>query len=333
MLRLALGLGLSAAFWWGVDSRLVARWTLHPIAPVARPKIVESERWGNPASCGECHKEQYRAWRDSGHGHAASSPLFRVAFQAEPYQLCLDCHAPAEQVTHVALQKGAVTCGACHARPGGIATVHSRGAAPHPLVVDRELGTASACATCHQFAFPLAPVVSQGTVAEAGATACTACHLAGHRFPGSRDAGLLRRALPVTARLVKGSTLEVAIGPVVAGHRVPTGDPGRSISLSWTALNAVGERLDWGRRQFGREFSSSMSNPNHVDINEKDNRFSPGETRRLIIPLGTSGRVVARVKLELALDRVPQRLATLANRAGGPSSVVIHQQELIAPLH
>lgn len=46
------------------------------------------------AECGRCHEAEYAEWKDSGHAHARTEPVFAAAFRSEPRFLCRGCHAP-----------------------------------------------------------------------------------------------------------------------------------------------------------------------------------------------------------------------------------------------
>lgn len=209
------------------------------------------EDWSS-ARCAGCHEDQAAALELSGHADARFGVVFRAALEGEEPALCVRCHAPlAADATRgrptpgAALEERGIPCAACHAAPGGVRARRSSGDARHGVVVDPDLGGAS-CGGCHAFGFPLGPAPfaprtlslhdpQQDTDAEWRAWRaasgdprdCLDCHGGGdHAFGGRRRIEALARAISVTA--APGALL---VGNREAGHRLPTGDVMRALSI------------------------------------------------------------------------------------------------------
>lgn len=318
-----IALLLSIAFWSALIVPRLVPDIDHPV-DLPRGLLVESTPPGpadlrRPGSCRGCHTREWESWSGSRHARAASGELFRIGFQLEPRRWCLSCHAPEEpDPLHLDEHPG-VTCASCHLREDGIAT--SRPVkdleAPHALVHDPGLVRGDACRRCHQSDFPLNPqLANQDTMVEwerAGGEVfgrCVDCHMGSpgpegraHGFPGTRDPDFLRRSLPVQARLLKRDShhlVEIVVGPARAGHRVPTGDPFRSLALEWEVTSGT-EVAARGEFVLGRRFERrDPTGPPHL-IEREDTRLHAGETRVLEaeIPGDPRGPLVLRVKASL----------------------------------
>lgn len=272
-----------------------------PRGLTARPVPRAESGYNTPADCRGCHEKEWREWKASRHSRAAVGELFAVGFRVEPMRWCLTCHSPEEPDPERALASGeGVTCAACHAREGGIATAkppEKWGASPHRLVYDAGLKT-EACAGCHQSDIPLSSNINQDTVDEwkrAGGAKlgqCVDCH--GHQFTATRDAAFLTRSIPVSV-VATGAVLEIAIGPAHTGHQIPTGDPFREVALVWQVSDARGAVVAQGEDLLGRR--SRVANGKMV---EHDERLGVGERKvwRHAVPRGAqAARVRAIVRL------------------------------------
>jgi hypothetical protein len=158
-----------------------------------------------------------------------------------------------------------------------------RGAAPH--AVRRAPGFAGdrACAGCHEFTFPRRPDQwmqrTVGEHAESGyaATSCADCHMPrladgrrDHRFAGSRDPELLRRALKVTAGR-DGGAVKLTLEPGWVGHAVPTGDLFRRLVVEAEVV-VGGEVAARDERALGRRFAGQHGPRTPI----ADERVGPG---------------------------------------------------------
>ncbi|MCO4748021.1 MAG: hypothetical protein KC912_24725, partial [Proteobacteria bacterium] len=119
----------------------------------------------------------------------------------------------------------------------------------HEIRHDPRLGDGRLCETCHEFTlqnhtpvwpFTKGPTPAQETVTEwrgstaaAEGTTCIDCHMAehGHAFPGAHNPPFVRQALQVDVIQQTDGTVSARIAAPGAAHRVPTGDPFRSIDL------------------------------------------------------------------------------------------------------
>jgi hypothetical protein len=162
----------------------LARHWQYPLPPQGNPPPHRSQLEASlgAESCGECHAEQFRDWRDSRHAYTMQAGIlwqFDLFGQAESNR-CMQCHAPlAEQKALVAQDQGwqgrpeaprpgyvpaelhhqGLTCAACHVRGhvrhGPPSNAGVRGDAPglphDGFVASPFFGDSRFCSTCHQF--------------------------------------------------------------------------------------------------------------------------------------------------------------------------------------
>lgn len=182
------------------------------------------------ARCSTCHAHEVEEWRGSQHHAAFTSPDFRASWQSEPRAYCVDCHAPRHALGAAGLQAG-VGCADCH-----------EGLANHPA----RPATTRSCAGCHDFPVPNERAILQATAREHAASdyaavPCAGCHAPtrdgrrDHRFASSRDPAKLAAALAVTPLGFDGTQVSVALQARGVGHKFPTGDLYRRITVLLTA--------------------------------------------------------------------------------------------------
>ena len=220
-----------------VDEFLQNHWA-YPIPAQGKPPASFSaiEASLDPASCGECHADQFAQWRSSLHGHTMG-PGIRWQLQIadlETAKSCLRCHAPmTEQLALFAQERGwsrasserpdyipgnlhqqGLVCAACHVRahvrhgplaskPDADRNVHG-GFEEHEAYSDSRF-----CANCHQFAEDGPRVngkLRENTYEEWLATDfaqqgqhCQSCHMPQrqHIWRGIHDKEMTRSALSV----------------------------------------------------------------------------------------------------------------------------------------
>ncbi len=136
-------------------------------------KVPEGLASLSAESCGSCHTEIYKEWKESIHAHAYEDPFFQAYWKKDKnIWVCLNCHTPLEnqQPTRIkeiprgrvekavqepnphydaAYQKESVTCAACHVRDGVIYGPYDDSAAPHPTKFDPNFRTTQVCNRCH----------------------------------------------------------------------------------------------------------------------------------------------------------------------------------------
>ena len=216
----------------------------------------------DPATCGNCHPQQYADWQTTVHSGAYSPGLSGqlVNWEANSYQFvrdCLVCHAPlSEQSAQVpdtsgtlvsnpyfdsSLQHRGLVCAACHVRgwnrygpPRRDGSVEpSPAGSPHGGVTRTPFFEDSRfCAGCHQFEFPAPNGKSlQNTYSEwassryaAEGIGCQDCHMPDrrHLWRGVHDSTMVRNG--VTIELTKDVSDGVALRVTNSGtgHRFPT---------------------------------------------------------------------------------------------------------------
>jgi hypothetical protein len=171
-------------------------------------------------TCESCHAREAGEWRESLHRASFTSADFQRSYRSEPLPYCVECHAPLPD------RSAGVGCVSCHVEP------HAPRTKP--------------CAACHDFDVPGAHAVLQSTEREHAAsnyatTACETCHMGrnhDHRFAVPRDT--LRASIRVQYASFDGKDVTVAIGSRGVGHRFPTGDLFRRLTLTLTARREDG---------------------------------------------------------------------------------------------
>lgn len=135
---------------------------------------------------------------------------------------------------------------------------------------------------------------------------------ANHGFMGDADE-LRRHALTMSIRVEdKGGKLNAAIELVnsAAGHKVPTGLPGRQIVLAVRVIDKAGRSVEQASRAYGRVLVSEAGAevPFYAAQREvSDTRISPGEARRETFVF--DGKDEGEIVIELLWRRLSPPLA------------------------
>lgn len=225
-----------------VDTFLAKHWR-QPLPPQGVPPSAYSALEASlaPESCGQCHAEQYQAWRTSLHSKAVGPGLLwqLKLMDQEQANRCLRCHAPlAEQKALFALEHGwkgapaqpppdyvpadlghrGLVCAACHVRGHQRFGPPPRGEMPEGgphggFTVATAFQDSRFCAHCHQF--PEDGPRINGKLQEdtygqwqaspqARDTQCQSCHMPDrkHLWRGIHDPDMTRRAIDVSLDLV-----------------------------------------------------------------------------------------------------------------------------------
>jgi D-alanyl-D-alanine dipeptidase len=234
------------------------------------------------AACAGCHPARTVEWEGSGHAQSWTSRLFQAGLAVERRQFCVDCHVPTPSVADAARGIG---CGDCHAP-----------AEPHGARAVARLRAEDACKSCHEFATPeweggvmrMTALPMQSTYSEwlayrqaGGAGTCQSCHMPGgdHATHGAHDVDLLRRALDVRAT-VGGGAATFTVRSVGVGHRYPTGDLFRSLTLE------VDDGGGWRTvARAGRAFDTRLDEVTLAahKIETANTTLAPGETRTVTV--------------------------------------------------
>ena len=162
-----------------------------------------------------------------------------------------------------ALQKESITCAACHVRDGVILGPFDDSAAPHPTKFDPSFRTAQFCSRCHNVVSGPAQFYNVGpcgTYAEYEGKyfmqergfICQSCHMPEidrpvaenspirrgrqHLWRGGHDPDMVKRAVAIQVRADPPApkpgeqvTVTLTLMNAGAGHKIPTGDPDRSL--------------------------------------------------------------------------------------------------------
>jgi hypothetical protein len=278
---------------------------LAPIADATTPA-----KWRSEKTCATCHPAQAAEWSHSRHAVAWTNAIFQREYRQQPLTWCVHCHAPlASQFAEV--QRGGgpladegVTCAVCHVRGGQILARQKHPTSPHQTQVLADFGSASFCAGCHQFNFPLfgadgqvkgySAFPMQNTVAQFARgphrdKRCGDCHArspSGHTFPGAHDANMLRTALKYSL-CRQGGAVRVTLHNAGAGHNVPTGDVHRHILVRlWRSSSP--ERLY--EYSLTRRYEPVAGGGKRTVL---DTTLPAGATRTLSVPLVQLGPAAA----------------------------------------
>jgi hypothetical protein len=282
------------------------------------------------ARCEGCHAAIAAEWRASLHRQAHTDPAYQRALAVEPLAFCRACHAPeADPAGDPPADLGAlgVGCVSCHAAAGGVLAAPRDGApaAPHAVVREAAFAGAGACASCHEFSFPdperrTRRELMQSTASEHRASpfapaACAGCHMPvvqdgpgrahrSHRFAASRDAGLLRAAVRVTAARAGDGEVEVRIAATGVGHAFPTGDLFRRIEVRAEAVGPEANVIAEDRRYLARRFGKARGTDGHpIKVMIGDARVPGGGEAAVRLSLGAAAKG-APVAWRVAYQRV-----------------------------
>jgi hypothetical protein len=228
----------------------------------------------------------------------------------------------------------------CHVREGSVLGAHGRSAsrAAHDTRRVTAMATSAYCAGCHQFNFPADPGPGatlfatdepmqdthaewQMSAAAADGVQCQDCHMPertlangrryrSHRFAGSRDPEMLRRAVDVEIDAVREGG-EVVVTARVAGrgigHAFPTGDLFRRAELRvWLQDDEASARVHGFARAFAPSLEESpRGEPVFVRRQVADTRVPPpglGEPQPIVFRFSVpAGRPV---RLRWAMDHL-----------------------------
>ena len=124
------------------------------------------------ASCGQCHVEIYKEWKQSTHAFAFQDLQFQAEMKKNDIYACLNCHTPLQNqqefiVTGLQngdyktpaksinskfdkeLQMEGITCASCHIRNGNVIGTIGNSDAPHKTIKDAGFLSEKLCMSCH----------------------------------------------------------------------------------------------------------------------------------------------------------------------------------------
>lgn len=251
-MRLGLGVAGVLALACACDSRTGAPSVRADVAAPRGPVAPEAA-----LACAGCHAAEVREWRTSQHQTSFVSQDFQRSYRAEPREFCVDCHAPLRTADGARDVASGIGCNACHVVSEGHAARSTR---------DRPRVATNACASCHDFDVPGTRAVLQSTAREHAVspfsdTPCTECHmkprargLRDHRFDVTRNRELLAAAIRVQSTRFTGDAVIVTLATNGVGHRFPTGDIFRRLTLTLTAMNDDGSVIAGDTFHMGRDW-------------------------------------------------------------------------------
>ena len=234
-----------------------------------------------------------------------------------------------------------ISCATCHVRNGIIYGPYSRMDAPHPTDYDSKFKTAKLCLDCHnvpkekfmfykgnpcntQVEWENGPYFKKGMI-------CQDCHMpktnralvAGgpvrevrqHLWWGGHQPKMLNRALQVELssdhtdyRAGQKTRYFLTLANGGAGHKLPTGDPDRYLTIEFSVLNQKGESVTHSSKTIGRWL---IWKP--IIFEYYDNRIEPLEKRTFSFsyPVPTDGEKLvleAKVSYHIMTPRAHNRL-------------------------
>ena len=240
--------------------------------------------------CSECHKDIYKAWKDSRHSISWTSKPYIEASENRTKEKCLACHIP-ESVTgekpspRVDRRDEGIYCVSCHFINGKMNGPYDLVAPPHPTHRNPDYVNSKFCGSCHQKTFK--------EWKETGVEdTCQDCHMA-------RKKSRLTQKLPLSLlhkekwvgnhKFLHGDLTEKDILIEVefkdrffnfsllnknVPHRVPTADNGDPrLYLYITFLNAAGEQVDKNKWILAPQQDTAL--PFHKKMDYRYRLFDP----------------------------------------------------------
>ncbi len=258
-------------------------------------------------------------------------------------------------------QKESVTCAACHVRDGVILGPYEDSAAPHPTKFDPNFRTAQVCYRCHNVVSGPAQFYNVGpcgTYAEYEGKyfmqergfICQSCHMPEidrpvasngpirhgrqHLWRGGHDPDMIRRAVAVHVkadrdRPVPGDRIEFVLTLINAGagHKIPTGDPDRHVTVEFSVEDRQGRVLEHDQSTMGRWI---LWQPAIIEL--YDNRLLPLASREYRfgyrVPERNEGLILkTRVQYHILTDQQHEMLRTKYGLTGNdPYRFVIYER-------
>jgi hypothetical protein len=259
-------------------------------------------------------------------------------------------------------QRESITCAACHVRDGVIYGPFEDSAAPHPTRFDPSFRTAQVCYRCHNVVSGPAQFYNVGpcgTYAEYEGKyfmqergfICQSCHMPEidrpaavngpirrgrqHLWRGGHDPDMIKRAVAVQVRTdmvasKPGDRVGVTLTVINAGagHKIPTGDPDRHLTIEFSVVDREGRVLDQQTSTMGRWI---LWQPAVVEL--YDNRLLPLASREYRyhyqVPGQAEGLILrTRVQYHILTDRQHEMLRTKYGLTGDdPYRFVIYERE------
>ena len=248
------------------------------------------------ATCTGCHGEIADEWRASFHAQAQRDEAYQRAFALEPLPFCQGCHAPEADaklpVPEAAAELG-VGCVTCHVVGDHLLASSTGSSTPaHAVTRSAEFAATSACALCHQFAFPdRAPngqlALMQATLQEheqsnSADVPCASCHMPrvgsgpsqhrSHAFLGGHDRDFVKGALRVRAERPAANRVAFVLQTDRVGHAFPTGDLFRRLEISAEAIGNDYQAVGATRRYLSRHWSEKQQLARVVREVKRDDR-------------------------------------------------------------
>jgi hypothetical protein len=262
-----------------------------------------------------------------------------------------------------AYQKEAITCAACHVRDGVIYGPFDDSAAPHPTKFDPNFRTAQVCYRCHNVVSGPAQFYNVGpcgTYAEYEGKyfmqergfICQTCHMPEverpmarggpirqgrrHLWRGGHDPEMIKQAVAVRVQAEPAApkpgdrvTFTATLINAGAGHKIPTGDPDRHVTVEFFVQEKNGRIVSQQADTMGRWI---LWQPVVLEVH--DNRLLPLASRAYTfdtrVPERADGlTLTVRVRYHILTDGQHEMLTTKYGLTGDdPYRFVIYERTL-----
>jgi hypothetical protein len=263
----------------------------------------EAGSFTSAEKCAECHQGIYDEWsKNSGHAVANTSVGFIALYDAIGNEkLCYGCHGPKE------LAEG-VSCVICHGNvipDKEIEYTHEVKFKPGR----KALKDPKFCSKCHDHKHPLTGEYYRETYAEwknspaaREGTTCVDCHMKKQgpdnlSYHGQnaafRNPDRYKDYLVIQDIEFEFPNISLAVENRVAGHKMPTGGPQRTLALSLVMKDPEGNEVHRIDYLFNQIFSDFFLKKEMMWKEIENTKLQPGETRQLsfTLPPELKGRI------------------------------------------
>ena len=191
------------------DAHNIVPLTKHWEKAIPHQEIPEGLASLTAESCGSCHQEIYKEWKQSTHAVAFQDLQFQAEWTKDNTYVCLNCHTPLQNqqefiITGLIdgdhknpvkepnpqfdqkLQLESITCASCHVRNGVVIGTIGTDNAPHKTLRDTVFLSEQLCIGCHNVVGELNPVLVctfetgdewQNNWASKQGLNCISCHM------------------------------------------------------------------------------------------------------------------------------------------------------------
>lgn len=323
------------------------------------PANPQAQRSLSPRLCGQCHLEQYQAWRESLHARAFGPGMLGQALELEPFELrgCMNCHAPLieqfigfentlenrDSPVDGSFASHGVLCAACHVRQNRVYGPHQTNQntgniqlAPsgHEEVTRVSwFSESSFCKNCHQGPTSVAandkPLMNTHNewasteFAKRGVT-CQTCHMPGrtHEWKGIHDPDMVKRGIQASYEIDRNRVI-FRIKNSGVGHAFPTYVTPRAV-IRGAALDRAGQPIPETIKSNVIQRDVALTGWGWDEIS--DTRLLPGMSASVEIRWGSAKQISVWLEIDpdyfYRLKTYPHAVATLAENSRAHAFII-----------